>query len=213
MKLRVAGLDGKSSTMTASDAIFGAPVNSQLLSQAIRVYLANLRQGTSKTKRRSEVNVTKSKWYRQKGTGNARHGSKNAPVFVGGGRAHGPRGESDWSLNLSPVMKKKAVISALSAQAAQIVVVDDLSSLKGKTQQAVKLLSAVSNDPGRVLVVIAEAQPLAIRSLRNLENVLISRVSRLTALEVSLADTIIVTSETIKALETRLTMVSKRAAK
>ncbi|RMF35123.1 MAG: 50S ribosomal protein L4, partial [Chloroflexi bacterium] len=71
--------------------IFQAPINTALMHQALVRQLANARQGTHKTKSRGEVNRTKAKWYRQKGTGRARHGSRNAPIFVGGGIAHGPK--------------------------------------------------------------------------------------------------------------------------
>ena len=73
-----------------SAEIFEAPINTDLMHQALVRQLANARQGTHKAKSRSEINRSKSKWYRQKGTGRARHGSRNAPIFIGGGVAHGP---------------------------------------------------------------------------------------------------------------------------
>src|SRR5579884_516617 len=88
----VVGITGKSAgNITLPKEIFGAKVNPQLMSQAVRVYLANQRQGNAATKTRGEINMTTAKWYRQKGTGRARHGAKSAPIFVKGGVAHGPQ--------------------------------------------------------------------------------------------------------------------------
>src|SRR5690554_4960009 len=105
MKLTVITATSKASSIEVSDAVFGQKANPTLLAQAVRVYLSNLRQGTSKVKTRSEVSRTRAKWYRQKGTGNARHGARSAPIFVGGGVAHGPNGQQNWTKSLSRKMK------------------------------------------------------------------------------------------------------------
>ncbi|HIE38386.1 MAG TPA: 50S ribosomal protein L4, partial [Anaerolineae bacterium] len=97
--------------------IFEAPVNVSLMHQALVRQLANARLGTHKTKSRGEVNRTKAKWYRQKGTGRARHGSRNAPIFVGGGVAHGPRPRS-YGKRMPRKMRRAALRSALSVKAA-----------------------------------------------------------------------------------------------
>src|SRR3989338_2709122 len=106
--------------------IFGAKVNNSLMSQAVRVYLANQRQGTVKTKDRGEVNATTKKIWQQKGTGRARHGSKRAPLFVGGGVAFGPK-PRDFSLTISKKMKKNALFSALSSKLKE----NEIKILKG----------------------------------------------------------------------------------
>src|SRR3989337_4392523 len=91
----------KVDTMTLPKEIFGLPDNPNLMAQAIRVYLANQHQGSKKTLTRGEVNRTTAKVWKQKGTGRARHGSRKAPIFVGGGIAHGPRGVTAASLKLT----------------------------------------------------------------------------------------------------------------
>ena len=83
----------KVKSLKVSGKIFGAKVNPSLVNQAVRVYLSNQRQASARTKSRGEVKVTKAKIWRQKGTGRARHGSRNAPIFVGGAKAHGPTGQ------------------------------------------------------------------------------------------------------------------------
>ena len=141
MKLKVITPTSKSSSIEVSDSVFAQKSNPALVAQAVRVYLSNLRQGSAKVKTRSAVKRTKSKWYKQKGTGNARHGSKNAPIFVGGGVAHGPTGNENWKKDLSRKMKSKALRVALSMQVENIVVTDNLNSIGGKTTEAVKFLN------------------------------------------------------------------------
>lgn len=204
MKLTKVNLTGANSSLTANDAVFGSVVNETLLAQAVRVYLSNKRQGTSYTKTRSEVNRTKKKWYKQKGTGNARHGARSANIFVGGGTAHGPKGNTDWTLKLTAVLKKKAMISALSAQASKVIVSDDIMNLSGKTKEAAALIAKVAPEAGKVLVVINKSEENVLKSLRNLETVLVVSASRVNTLEIVLADAVIMTSEAVKALEARL---------
>lgn len=204
MKLTKVNLTGTNSSLTANDSVFGATVNKTLLSQAVRVYLSNKRQGTSYALTRGEVARTKKKWYKQKHTGNARHGARSANIFVGGGAAHGPKGNSDWTLKLTAVLKKKAMISALSSQVANIVVSDDVMSLSGKTKDAAVLINKVAPKAGKVLIVINKAEEAVLRGLRNLETVLVVSAARINTLEVMLADKIVLTPEALKALEARL---------
>ncbi|MCB9801243.1 MAG: 50S ribosomal protein L4 [Pseudomonadales bacterium] len=204
MKLTSITPTGKSGSVTAPDTVFGAKVNDTLLAQAIRVYRANLRQGTSKVLTRSEVKLTKRKWYKQKGTGNARHGAKSAPIFVGGGVAHGPTGMENWSLSLSRKMKAKALVSALSAQAVNIVVADSITELSGKTKEAVALLESVLADANRVLIVLADRNANVEQAVSNIPSVITTTASLLNAYDVAAANKVVMTSDAIKALEARL---------
>lgn len=131
-------------TMSLPKDIFGAKINKQLISQAVRVYLANQRRGTASTKTRGEVEGSTRKIYRQKGTGRARHGSNRAPIFVHGGIAFGPK-PRDYSLKITKDMKKKALFSALSAMQKDklIKVVDGLEKLEPKTKAFVKVLKSL----------------------------------------------------------------------
>lgn len=204
MKLKVITATSKSSTIEVNDEIFAQKSNPVLLAQAVRVYLSNLRQGTSKVKTRSEVSRTKAKWYKQKGTGNARHGSKNAPIFVGGGVSHGPTGNENWTKALSRKMKAQALRVALSMQTEKIVVTDNFNSLGGKTAEAAKLLNKMIDDKGKVLVVLAGNSDLIRRSLRNIQQVLTVPAVELNSLQVAMADIIIFTKDSLKVLEDRL---------
>lgn len=212
--MNVATLDktGKKGTSVVSDSLFAVPANPTLLAQAVRVYLSNLRQGTSRAKTRGEVNRTKRKWYKQKGTGNARHGARSANIFVGGGAAHGPKGVENWTRALSTTMKRQAVRLALSAQAANVTLVESLTDLDGKTKNGQALVDMLNMPGKKVLVVLAERNALVERSLRNIEDVLLMTANQLTALEVATADTIVMTKSCVETLEARL-MAGTRAAK
>lgn len=209
MKISSLSATGKITTVTVSDDLFGQPINKQVLSQAIRVYLSNLRQGTSKVKTRGEINLTKKKWFRQKGTGNARHGAKSAPIFVGGGVAHGPKGVENWRKSLTKTLKHKALISSLSAQAQNFVLADSVMTLEGKTKAAWQLINQIAPDDQRVLVILPERNVIVERSLRNLPNVLVRIAQNVNALEVSSADKIVSTKAALSVLEARLNLENK----
>lgn len=209
MQLQTVTNTGKQGTLTVSDSVFAAPVNQVLLAQAARVYMANERQGTAKVKSRGEVAISKKKIYKQKGTGGARHGAKSAPIFVGGGVTHGPKGNQNWSLTMSQKQKQKALISALSWQKDQIKVVDGITEVAGKTKAIAQILSQVAPEAVRVLIVVSEQTTEIERAVQNISGVEVRLASRITALDVLRADMIVVTESAVKAIETRLAGTSK----
>jgi large subunit ribosomal protein L4 len=210
MKLQVSSTIGQNSTLTVNDAVFGVKPNQALIAQAVRVYLSNQRQGTSKVLTRSEVSRTKKKWFKQKGTGNARHGARTPNIFVGGGVAHGPTGEQNWNLKMATTMRRSALISALSAQVPAIIVSEDLNQLDGKTSSAQRLLRKMMPNANRLLVVLADNSPLVLRSIRNLTKTVVTHANRLTTYEVAAADGIVMTKEAVKVLEDRLTKTAEK---
>lgn len=151
--------------------IFEAPVNVALMHQALVRQQANARLGTHKTKTRGEVNRTKAKWYRQKHTGRARHGSRNANIFVGGGIAHGPVPRK-YVKDMPRKMRRAALRSALSAKAAenQVVVVDALELEAPKTKEMAAVLSNLGLKQ-RVLILLSESNEVVEKSVRNLPQV------------------------------------------
>jgi len=209
MQLTVIDSASKNEKVRVSDTLFTSSVSDFLLAQAIRVYLSNLRQGTAHTKTRSEINRTKKKWYKQKGTGNARHGARTPSIFVGGGVAFGPRGIENWHKTLTAKTKLLALQVALSAQKSNLFLSKNISSLKGKSSEAVQLLSAVSNGEDKILVVLAKSSDLTLRSLRNLENVLVMTADRINALHIAMADKVVIDFAALKVLEDRLLKVKK----
>lgn len=144
LKLSVYDIKGavvESFTLPAE--IFGTKVNNPLMAQAVRVYLANQRRGTVKTKSRGEVSISTRKIYRQKGTGRARHGAASAPIFVGGGIAFGPK-PRDYSMKLNQNMRKVALFSALTSKLkdGEIKIISGLEKIEPKTK---KMTAVIKN--------------------------------------------------------------------
>lgn len=136
-KLNIYSTSGsKLAPVSVPDKIFKAKINPPLMAQAVRVYLSNQRQASARAKDRGDVAVTHAKVWRQKGTGRARHGSRNAPVFVGGAKAHGPSGEQNYWRKLSKKQKRAALSSALSLKFKdnQIMCISGLEKLEPKTK-------------------------------------------------------------------------------
>ena len=159
--------------------IFEVPVSVPLMHQALVRQMANARAGTHRTKSRGEISRTKAKWYRQKGTGRARHGSRNAPVFVGGGIAHGPK-PRDYSKRMPRKMRRAALRSALSAKVAdeQLVVVDELEMKEPKTKDMATTLAKLKLDR-KVLILLPERNETVEKSVRNMPQVKTLRASYL----------------------------------
>lgn len=174
VKVDVVDVKGKvSETMSLPSEMFDAEENPVLVAQAVRVYLANQRQGTSSTKTRSEITATTKKVWRQKGTGRARHGAKSAPIFVGGGVAFGPK-PRDLTLKFPPKMKQKALFSALSSRVREksLRVVSWADMKEPKTKEAVSVLSSLSLVPSKKSVVLVTGGESSLyKAVRNIEGV------------------------------------------
>jgi large subunit ribosomal protein L4 len=153
------------------DDIFGIKPNTAVMHQALVRQLANRRLGTHKTKTRGEVAGTTAKWYRQKGTGRARHGDRKAPIFVGGGQAHKPV-PRDYTQKMPRKMRRLALRSALSAKAAaeQIIILDKLVFEEPKTVEVLQLLDNLQVS-GSAVILLPERNENVEKSARNLENV------------------------------------------
>lgn len=195
----------KVGTIDLPPEIFAADVNSQLIAQAVRVYLTNQRKARPKTKTRTEVNRTKAKWYRQKGTGRARHGSRAAPIFVGGGVAHGPTGEQNYQLKMPRKMKKAALFSALTSKFkdGEILVVKGLEKIEPKTKKMAEILEKLKVKSQKLKVMLILSKPLEnlIRAGRNLENFEISYSANLNTYQVLASDRLIFLPESIERLK------------
>lgn len=172
---------------------FDAKENLNLLAQAIRVYQEEAHIGLAKAKTRAEVNRTKKKWYKQKGTGGARHGARSAPIFVGGGVAHGPR-PVKRHLTLPKRMARKAlqVALGLKVKKAEVVVVDGLAKIT-KTREACTLIDKIK--AGRCTFVLSDKNLAKAQFLKNIKNVDYTSYKSLNAYRVFFAGTIILDKE------------------
>lgn len=192
-----------------SEKIFAAKVNPPLIAQAVRVYLANQRKAYPKTKRRGEVSGSGKKIWPQKGTGRARHGDQYAPIFVGGGIAHGPRGNQVYTKKMSKKMKKAALVSVLAAKQKEgrIKVVKGIKRLR-KTKSADQCLQAwfgkeFTSDQ-KYLIILPQGLESAWRAFRNLPYLHVGSVNQLNPYNLLNHDWLIFTPESLKELDKKL---------
>lgn len=194
----------KLGTVLLPENLFGITVSPSLLALAVNVYRSNQRQGTRKAQLRSEVSRTTAKAYRQKGTGKARHGSRRAHIFVGGGVAHGPKANANFSKTLSKRMRRRALLGALSLRVKDnnLVVMNNLDSIQNKTKDFTKILAKVVDYPKtrKVLVILPQVFEGIINASSNLSGVTITQAKRLNTYEILHANTIILAQDAIEIL-------------
>jgi large subunit ribosomal protein L4 len=167
MKIELKNIQGKGvGSIDLDDAVFGAEVHEHLLWEAVKWQLAKRRAGTASTKRMGEVRGTSKKIWKQKGTGQARHGSRQSPIFVGGGSVFGPK-PRDYEYDMPRKAKKAALRAALSLRASeQKLVVLDSFSTDGKTKSVATALKALGG--AKALIVDAKSNENLVRGAKNL---------------------------------------------
>jgi len=213
MLTNIYNLQGKStSKMSLPKTAFGLEDNPQLLAQAVRVHLSNQRKAGAKTKTRGEVRGSRIKIWRQKGTGRARHGDRYAPIFVGGGVAHGPSGEANFKKRLPKKMKAKALAVALSikAQEKEIRVITGLEKIEGKTKEMadfLKLLTKkekITKKTPKFLIIVSEKMEKVFQAGRNIPNLEITLSQNVNTYQVLNNDLVLLNKEAIKKIEERI---------
>jgi large subunit ribosomal protein L4 len=193
MKAKVFSQDGKlTGEMELSDGVFGVDVNEHLMYLVVKSLRANKRQGTSKTKSRDEVSGGGKKPWKQKHTGNARAGSNTSPLWVRGGKAHGPV-PRDYYTNIPKALRRTALKSALSCRAKEekVIVVDKISCDAPKTKVIAGMLGALSLADKRNLLIIDGGQKSVYLSGRNVKNLRVRPVSEINALDILTSENII----------------------
>lgn len=202
MQATVVDINGKTvKEINLPADIFEVDVNVGLMHQAYVRQMANARQGTHKTKTRSEVRMTGAKWYRQKGTGRARHGAKSAPIFVGGGVAHGPR-PRDYTKDMPKQMRRKAIRCALSALARdeQLVFVDSFNIGSPKTKEMRQTLNNLVGD-NSALILLADKNENVERGVSNLDNARYLRANYLNIRDLLQYDKVIVPLDALELIQ------------
>lgn len=184
-----------------NDEIFGLEPNADLMAQYVRVYQANQRQGTVKTKTRGEVSGGGRKPWRQKGTGRARHGSIRSPLWVGGGTVHGPQ-PKDWSLKMPKKMKRGALFSALSQKQKEggVLVLNKIELKEIKTKDLAGILNKLPVKD-EVLIALERMDEKVILSARNFSGVKAIQAKDLNAYEVLDTKTMLFPKTALKVLE------------
>jgi large subunit ribosomal protein L4 len=204
MELSVLNKKGETTgrTVTLNDEIFGIEPNDHAIYLDVKQYMANKRQGTHKSKERSEISGSTRKLIRQKGGGGARRGDINSPVLVGGGRAFGPR-PRDYSFKLNKKVKALARKSALSYKAKLngITVVEDFTFETPKTKDFISLVKDLKLDGKKVLLVLAEGNKTIFLSARNLKSASIIAASDLNTYKVVDAGNLLLTESSISIIE------------
>lgn len=204
MKLTIYKIDGKSSGKKAdlNDSIFAIEPNETVLYEDVRRILANKRQGTAKTKERSEVRGGGRKAYKQKGTGMARRGSIRSPLLKGGGTVFGPKPRT-YTIKLTKKAKRLARKSALSlkASAEAIMVIEDFTFESPKTKQVSDILSALELNGKKVMILTADTDMNVYISARNIPGVSVFEAYKPTTYEIMNADIVLFQKSAIPVLE------------
>ncbi len=185
-----------------NDAIFGIEPNDHAIYLDVKQFLANQRQGTHKSKERSELSGSTRKLGRQKGGGGARRGDINSPVLVGGARVFGPKPRDYW-FKLNKKVKDLARRSALSykAQANAITVVEDFSFEAPKTKEFIAMVNNLKVADKKLLLVLSEADKNVYLSARNIQRANIILASALNTYKVLNAESLVVTESSLKAID------------
>lgn len=183
-----------------SEEIFGAPVNTAVMHEVVKAYLANQRQGTQSALTRAEVSGGGIKPWRQKGTGRARQGSTRSPQWRHGGVVFAPK-PRDYRLSVNKKVKRLAMKSALSSKVVdeEIIVFNNLEIAEAKTKEMVKVLGAV--DAKKALIVLAENDEKVMRAASNIPNVKTTLVTTLNVYEILKYDKLILTEQAVKKVE------------
>ena len=201
MKLEVFNIQGEKTgkTVELPDEVFGTEPNEHAVWLAVKAYLANQRQGTHKTKERSEMSGSTRKLHRQKGTGGSRKGDINSPLFKGGARVFGPR-PRDYSQKLNKKVKRLARKSALSSKAAngQIVVLEDFTFDAPRTKTFLDILKSLNLDAQKTLLVTPDYDKNIYLSSRNLQKAGVARAQDLNTYDILHANTLILAESSIE---------------
>ena len=208
MEINVLNINGQETgrKVTLNESIFGIEPNDHVLYLDVKQYLANQRQGTAKSKERSEITGSTRKLGRQKGGGGARRGDIKSPVLVGGGRVFGPK-PRDYRFKLNKKVKLLARKSALSykAQENAVIVLEDFTFDAPKTKDFVNITKNLKVDGRKMLLALPEVNKNVYLSARNLQRTEVMLASNINAYKVLNADVLVLTENSLKTIDGILT--------
>ena len=205
MKVDKINLDGKKSSIEVLDKIFSAKINKKLVNTVLYKTNANYKGRHAKTKQQNEVSGPTSKIYAQKGTGNARHASRKAPIFVGGGIAHGPKGELSYKKRkLNKSEKKQSIASLISDKIKNnnLLIFSDFSSRIKKTKEMNLILKKfqISNS---IIILDKTSKDNVEKSIRNIPNIKVTDINHFSAFDIVKFEKVVFTETSVKELEKR----------
>tara|TARA_Y100001970_G_scaffold58003_1_gene73522 strand:+ start:3093 stop:3716 length:624 start_codon:yes stop_codon:yes gene_type:complete len=205
MEIQKLSLDGKTTTVKVADKILSAKINKKLVSNVLYKTNANFKGRKAKTKQKNEIVGSTSKIYAQKGTGNARHASRKAPIFVGGGIAHGPKGESNYKTRKLNKSEKKLSIASLITEKnslKDLMIFNDFDKEIKKTREMNKIL--IKFKATNALIILDKNSKEKIeKSIKNIPNVKSTDVNHFSAFDIVKYKKLIFTESSIKELEKR----------
>ena len=205
MKVETLKLDGKKGSIEVTDKIFSAKINKKLVSAVLYKTNANYKKRHAKTKQQNEVSGPTSKIYAQKGTGNARHASKKAPIFVGGGVAHGPKGELAYrTRKLNKSEKKQSIASLISEKVKNknLLIFSDFNSEIKKTKEMFLIFKKFEINHSLIILDKNSKEKIE-KSVRNIPNIKVTDINHFSAYDLVKFKKVIFTESSIKELEKR----------
>ena len=205
MKIDKLNLDGKKSSIEVLDKIFSAKINNKLVSSVLYKTNANYKGRHAKTKQQNEVSGPTSKIYAQKGTGNARHASRKAPIFVGGGVAHGPKGQSSYKIRkLNKSEKKQSIASLISEKNKNknLIVLNDFINEITKTKD-MNIILKKFEILNSLIILDKSSKDKIEKSIRNIPNVKVTDINHFSAFDIVKFKKIVFTESSVKELEKR----------
>ena len=205
MKLEKINLDGKKSSIEVLDKIFSTKINNKLVSSVLYKTNANYKGRHAKTKQQNEVSGPTSKIYAQKGTGNARHASRKAPIFVGGGVAHGPKGELSYKKRkLNKSEKKNSIASLMSEKFKNknLLVFSDFSNEIKKTKEMNTIVKKFEMSNSLIILDKSSKDKIE-KSTRNIPNIKVTDINHFSAFDVVKFKKVVFTESSLKELEKR----------
>ena len=203
MKIEKINLDGKKDSIDILDSIVAAKINKKLVSSLLYKTNANFKGRKAKTKQKNEITGSTSKIYAQKGTGNARHASRKAPIFVGGGVAHGPKGEDKYKIRkINKSEKKMSIFSLLTEKNNEknLMIFSDFKSNITKTKEMNKILEKFQAT-NSLIILDKFSKDKIIRSIKNIPNVKVTDVNHFSSYDVIKFKKIIFTETSMRELE------------
>jgi large subunit ribosomal protein L4 len=205
MKIEKLSIDGKKETIEVLDKIFSAKVNSKLVSSVLYKTNANYKGRHAKTKQQNEVRGPTSKIYAQKGTGGARHASRKAPIFVGGGIAHGPKGELGYKKRKLNKNEKKLSVASLITEKTinkNLLILNDFSSEIKKTKEMNEIIQKLEITHSLIILDKSSKEKIE-KSARNIPNVKITDVNHFSSYDIIKFKKVVFTESSVKELEKR----------
>ena len=205
MEIEKLSIDGKTTTVKVADKILSAKINKKLVSNVLYKTNANYKGRKAKTKQKNEIIGSTSKIYAQKGTGNARHASRKAPIFVGGGVAHGPKGESNYKVRKLNKSEKKLSIASLITEKnnlKDLIIFNDFDKEIKKTKEMNNILIKFKAT-NSLIILDKKSKEKIEKSVRNIPNVKTTDVNHFSAFDIVKYKKLIFTESSIKELEKR----------